>query len=208
MEYVARKSIFLQLSSISSVFLFLCCLAKMGLFEWSIFQTMWNLGFDVTADASAIDALTEITDLSDAPIPFARVASPSQLIAVRKVIDAVEEKSVDDLSTEEKKLLQGLMFVELDETSSPQEWFSLAPSLLYVKVSSSANHLPDDFLDDLHLALKTSSVRGLSLALGSRSQWRSFFNLPSLRLVHWVTTFRIWRSSSCISTRRTNSFPT
>jgi hypothetical protein len=128
-------------------------------------------------------------------LPFARISSPSQIVAVRKLFRAVESKEVDQLSTEERQQIRGLMFAPLDESSSLSRWFSLAPSLLVVCYRVPPKD-PSSHLTELHAALQTSCVRDLSLVecVDTDFRWSSFFELSSLRTVQFHNSRSIAQS--------------
>jgi hypothetical protein len=170
---------------------------KMDTFVWSIFQTMWNLGFsDITADSVAIakigPACSYFCDIS----PFALISSPSQILSVQNLFTTVESEEIDEISNEERQQIRGLMFVSLIDTLSLSKWFALAPSLLAVQYSpTSESSKPSHFLE-LHSALQTSCVRDLTLfhCGDADFRWSSFFEIPSLRIIRFISSTSVAQS--------------
>jgi hypothetical protein len=149
---------------------------------------MWNLGFaDVTPDPSSLNILQELFDQRNSALPFACVANSSQITVVRNALKAVESKQIDDLSSEERQAIRGLMFAPLKKPSSLSKWLSLSASLFFVHLELKNSALD---LTNFAVALKTSSVRHLSLRNSNCSfRYASFFDVPSLRSFrcHWVS---------------------
>jgi hypothetical protein len=160
----------------------------MDTFAWSIYQSMWNLGFsDIATDPTVISHLNDLY-APDKLQPFARLANFTQMTSIQKLLRSFESKEIDQLSTDERQQMSGLMFASLDKFSSLSKWFAAAPSLFALSCEASTRNsaCSASFLKELHTALQSSSVRELSIFDdASDFRWNSFFEIPSLRTLRF-----------------------